>query len=103
MFISGLPPKLSTNALRNHFSGRFEVTDAHVIPNRRIGFLGFKSNNMAQNAVDYFNKTFINMSKISVEMAKPVSTFSSIPITTKGALHSKAIMRLTGLKDLLRS
>lgn len=73
MFVSGLPPSLTSDKLRHHFAQRFEVTDAHVIPNRRIGFVGFKGPDLAENAVKYFNKTFINMSKISVEMARPVS------------------------------
>ncbi|KAF3480690.1 multiple RNA-binding domain-containing protein 1 [Arthroderma uncinatum] len=70
VFVSGLPPSLTSDKLRNHFAQRFEVTDAHVIPNRRIGFVGFKDPDFAENAVKYFNKTFINMSKISVEMAR---------------------------------
>lgn len=78
MFVSGLPPSLTSDKLRNHFAQRFEVTDAHVIPNRRIGFVGFKGPDLAENAVKYFNKTFINMSKISVEMARPVS-ISELP------------------------
>ncbi|KAK2872110.1 hypothetical protein FQN49_002553 [Arthroderma sp. PD_2] len=70
VFVSGLPPSLTSDKLRNHFAQRFEVTDAHIIPNRRIGFVGFKDQSFAENAVKYFNKTFINMSKISVEMAR---------------------------------
>jgi RNA recognition motif-containing protein len=72
VFVSGLPPTLSNAALRKHFATRFDVTDAHVIPKRNFGFVGFKSHTMAKNAVDYFNRTYIRMSKISVEMAKPV-------------------------------
>lgn len=73
MFVSGLPPTLSNEDLGKHFSSRFTVTDAHVIPKRRIGFVGFKNAEAAKQAADYFNRTFIRMSKISVEIARPVS------------------------------
>lgn len=76
VFVSGLPPSLTNDGLRKHFSSRYEVTDAHVIPNRRIGFVGFKSNTAAQDAAKYFNKSYIRMSKIAVELARPVSVYT---------------------------
>jgi multiple RNA-binding domain-containing protein 1 len=72
VFVSGLPPTLTNEQLKKHFATRFQVTDAHVLPKRRIGFVGFKSSDVAQQAVSYFNKTYMKMSKISVDIAKPV-------------------------------
>ncbi|PYH44823.1 RNA-binding ribosome biosynthesis protein MRD1 [Aspergillus saccharolyticus JOP 1030-1] len=72
VFVSGLPPTFSDDQLRKHFASRFQVTDAHVLPKRRIGFVGFKSPEAAQEAVSYFNKTYVKMSKISVDIAKPI-------------------------------
>ncbi|KAL4989503.1 hypothetical protein BDW68DRAFT_156435 [Aspergillus falconensis] len=72
VFVSGLPPTLSNDQLKKHFATRFQVTDAHVLPKRRIGFVGFKSPEVAQQAVSYFNKTYMKMSKISVDIAKPI-------------------------------
>lgn len=72
VFVSGLPPSFSNDQLRKHFATRFQVTDAHVLPKRRIGFVGFKSPDVAKEAARYFNKTYMKMSKISVEIAKPV-------------------------------
>ena len=72
VFVSGLPPTCSNDQLRNHFATRFQVTDAHVLPKRRMGFVGFKDHEAAQSAVKYFNKTFLKMSKISVDIARPV-------------------------------
>lgn len=77
VFVSGLPPTLANEQLRKHFSSKFEVTDAHIIPNRRIGFVGFASHEQAKDAVAYYNKTFIRMSRITAELARPVS-FPSI-------------------------
>lgn len=81
VFVSGLPPTFSSQDLGKHFGSRFKVTDAHVIPKRGIGFVGFKDAAIAKQAVDYFNKTYIRMSKISVEIARPVSVcITSFPM-----------------------
>ncbi|KAL4869163.1 multiple RNA-binding domain-containing protein 1 [Aspergillus spectabilis] len=72
VFVSGLPPTLSNDQLKKHFATRFQVTDAHVLPKRRIGFVGFKTSEVAQQAVSYFNKTYMKMSKISVDIARPI-------------------------------
>lgn len=72
VFVSGLPPTCSNDQLRNHFASRFQVTDAHVLPKRRMGFVGFKSNEVAQDAVKHFNRTYMKMSRISVDLARPV-------------------------------
>ena len=74
VFVSGLPPTFSNDQLKKHFSSRFNVTDAHVLPKRRIGFVGFKDPEMAKQAAGYFNRTYVKMSKISVEIARPVSS-----------------------------
>ncbi|CEJ54075.1 Putative Multiple RNA-binding domain-containing protein [Penicillium brasilianum] len=74
VFVSGLPPTCSNDQLRNHFASRFTVTDAHVLPKRRMGFVGFKSNEAAQEAVNYFNRTYMKMSRISVDLARPIDS-----------------------------
>ena len=72
IFIKGLPPTISEEEFRNHFGAKFETTDAKLIPHRRIGYVGFKSPEEATKAVKYFNRTYIRMSKIGVELARPV-------------------------------
>jgi multiple RNA-binding domain-containing protein 1 len=73
VFVSGLPPNLTSDQLGAHFAMRYQITDAAVVPGRRIGFVGFRNYTLARNAVKYFDKSYIRMSKISVEIAKPVS------------------------------
>jgi RNA recognition motif-containing protein len=73
VFVSGLPPNLTSDQLGAHFAMRYQVTDAVIVPGRRIGFVGFRNYTLAKNAVKYFDKSYIRMSKISVEIAKPVS------------------------------
>lgn len=82
MFVSGLPPTCSNDQLKKHFSTRFQVTDAHVLPKRRMGFVGFKSHEVAQQAVTHFNRTYMKMSKISVDIARPVCSLCSIDSAT---------------------
>lgn len=72
VFVKGLPPHYTTEQLGAHFAGRYQITDSVVIPNRRIGFVGFRNYTLAKNAVKYFDKSYIRMSKISVEIAQPV-------------------------------
>jgi len=72
IYVSGLPLSMTKEQLWSHFQGKYPVTDAHVVADRRIGFVGFQSHEHAKNAVKYFNRTFIRMSKISVTLAKPV-------------------------------
>jgi RNA recognition motif-containing protein len=73
IFVRGLPPKFSEDDVRKHFS-KYAVTDVKFFPHRRIGYVGYKTPEDAAKAVKYFNKSFIRMSKIFVEMARPVGT-----------------------------
>jgi multiple RNA-binding domain-containing protein 1 len=74
VFVKGLPPKLSENDVRKHFA-KFPITDVKFFPHRRIGYIGYKTPEDAAQAVKYFNKSFIRMSKIFVEIARPVCSF----------------------------
>ena len=70
--MKGLPPSISEEDFRRHFAAKFTITDARLIPHRRIGYVGYKSPGDAAKAVKYFNKSFIRMSRIGVELARPV-------------------------------
>ncbi|ODM24009.1 Multiple RNA-binding-containing protein 1 [Aspergillus cristatus] len=74
VFVSGLPPTFTNDQLKKHFATRFHVTDAHVLPKRKVGFVGFKDSEMAKQAAGYFNKTYVKMSKISVDIARPIDS-----------------------------
>ncbi len=71
IFVKGLPPTFTEAEFRKHFSQGREVTDAKIFSNRRIGYVGYKTPEEAQKAVKYFNKSFIRMSRIGVELARP--------------------------------
>lgn len=74
LFVKNLPPTITEAELRKHFStkGR-EVTDVKLIQRRRIGYIGYKTAEEASKAVKFFNRTYIRMSRISVEPAKAIA------------------------------
>lgn len=74
VFVRGLPPTLTEQDLRSHFACRYPVTDAKLLTHRRIGYVGFKTAEDAEAATRYFNKSFMRLSKIRVELAKTVRT-----------------------------
>ncbi|PQE18831.1 hypothetical protein CJF32_00006584 [Rutstroemia sp. NJR-2017a WRK4] len=82
IFIKGLPPNITEDEFKNHFGAKQEITDAKLIPHRRIGYVGYKTPEEAAKAVKYFNRSFIRMSKIGVEIARPISD-ASLPISRK--------------------
>ncbi|KAH3949361.1 hypothetical protein HBI24_045920 [Parastagonospora nodorum] len=72
IFVRGLPPRFTEDDVRKHFA-KFPVTDVKFFPHRRIGYVGYKSPEDAAKAVKYFNKTFINLTKIYAEIARPIA------------------------------
>ncbi|KAL9089238.1 MAG: hypothetical protein Q9165_005806 [Trypethelium subeluteriae] len=73
IFVRGLPPSLSEDDFKKHFSALHSITDVRLLPHRRIGYVGYKTPQEATKAVRHFNKSFIRMSKIGVEIAQPAS------------------------------
>ncbi|KAK5171195.1 Multiple RNA-binding domain-containing protein 1 [Saxophila tyrrhenica] len=71
IFVKGLPPSFTEAEFRKHFAQKHEITDAKIFQNRRIGYIGYRTPEDAQAAVKYYNRTFIRMSRIGVELARP--------------------------------
>ncbi|KAF2964069.1 hypothetical protein GQX73_g9488 [Xylaria multiplex] len=80
IFVRGLPPTITETELRKYFGAKGHVSDIKCFPQRRIGYVGYKTPQEAAEAVRYFNRTFIRMSKINVELAKPIADVS-LPTT----------------------
>ncbi|KAL8786336.1 MAG: hypothetical protein Q9213_002833 [Squamulea squamosa] len=72
IFIRGLPPNMTPGDFQRHFSKQSDITDARLIPHRRIGYVGYESPKDAMKALKYHHRTFINMSRIEVELARSV-------------------------------
>ncbi|CAO3674246.1 unnamed protein product [Rhizopus stolonifer] len=74
LIVKGLPKELSEEKFREHFSKKGEITDAKLVKtahgaSRRFGFIGYKTEATAEAAIQYFNNTYINTSRITVEKA----------------------------------
>ncbi|KAK0657548.1 hypothetical protein B0T16DRAFT_401954 [Cercophora newfieldiana] len=94
LFVKNLPPNITEADFRKHFSaqGR-EVTDVKLIPHRRIGFVGYKSHEDAARAVKYFHRSFIRMSRIAVDLAKPIADSPPVKHAAKSvAAHDGPIV-----------
>lgn len=63
---------MTTDEFQRHFSKSSSITDAKLIPKRRIGYVGYRTPEDAVKAVKFHNKSFINMSRINVELARSV-------------------------------
>lgn len=74
IFVKNLPPTITEAEFRKHFSAKGrELTDIKLIAKRRIGYVGYRSPEEAASAVKYFNRSYIRMSRVLVEPARPIS------------------------------
>ena len=81
--VKNIPKHLTLERLREHFAERGEVTDAKIMKtgdgkSRQMAFVGYKSEEDAVKALEYFNNTFVDTSKIQVEYARAVKS-STLP------------------------
>ncbi|KAI0895577.1 RNA-binding domain-containing protein [Annulohypoxylon nitens] len=97
IFVKGLPPNLNEADLRKHFASKGHITDIKLIPHRRIGYVGYKDSQEAAAAVKYFNRSFVRMSRITVELAKPIAdpSLSKIKDSKHGPKASTEIPQTT--------
>jgi multiple RNA-binding domain-containing protein 1 len=72
IFVRNLPLSITDDQFRAHFAKNGNTTDSKLFRNRRMGFVGYKTPQDANEAIKYHNKTFIGMARIAVEIAKPV-------------------------------
>ncbi|KAI6023260.1 hypothetical protein BKA83DRAFT_4275186 [Pisolithus microcarpus] len=79
LIVKNLPTYLTPAGLRSHFEQRGAppgtITDVRVShkpdgTTRRFGFIGFKSNGEAAAAREYFDRTFIDSTRIRVEVVE---------------------------------
>lgn len=76
LIVKNLPKHLTEERMRQHFSkdGEFTVTDVKIMrkgaKSRQFGFVGFKSERHAKQALAHFRNTYIDTSKIDLDYAK---------------------------------
>lgn len=72
--VKNIPKHVDETRLREHFSLKGRVTDAKIMrtrdgKSRLFGFVGFSTADEAEAAVGYFNKSFLDTSRLVVEFA----------------------------------
>lgn len=73
--VKQLPKYLKEERLRSIFSAHGDITDVKIVrtadgKSRLFGFVGFTTKKAAVAAREHLNNTFIDTSKITVELAK---------------------------------
>lgn len=95
LIVKNLPKSVTEDKLKEHFSKKGIITDVQLKYTkdgifRRFCFIGYKTEEEAQNAVDYFNQTYIDTSKISVELCAKLGDSSKPKSWSKYAIDSVA-------------
>lgn len=75
--VKNLPKYVAENSLRDFFSQKGEVTDAKLMrtkdgKSRQFGFVGYRTEQEAEEAIKYFNKSFMDTCRITCEIARKV-------------------------------
>ncbi|XP_056849505.1 multiple RNA-binding domain-containing protein 1 [Raphanus sativus] len=84
IIVKGLSKYITEDGLRGVFSTKGEITDVKLMRlcdgrSRQFAFIGFRKEEEAQEAITYFNHTYIDTLRISVEVANPPpSSFDSL-------------------------
>lgn len=99
LIVKNLPKDIKEDRLRSLFSTKGEITDLKLCKTkdgkfRRFGFVGFKTKEEADDAVKYFNNSFIDTSKIQLELARNLGEKSEIRPWSKYSKGSSAYEKL---------
>lgn len=83
LIVKGLPPYVSDARLREHFSQKGSVTDVKLMrrpdgTSRRFGFVGFRTEDEARSALEYFDRTYIDTARLSVAFARSIGDESLV-------------------------
>ncbi|GFZ08340.1 nucleotide/nucleic acid binding protein [Actinidia rufa] len=75
--VKNLPKYISEDRLREFFSQKGEVTDAKLLrtkdgKSRQFGFIGYRTEQEAKEALKYFNSSYLDTSRINCEIAHKV-------------------------------
>ncbi|MBA0569752.1 hypothetical protein Golob_003463, partial [Gossypium lobatum] len=75
--VKNLPKHVAEDRLRDFFSQKGEVTDAKLMrtkdgKSRQFAFIGYRTEQEAEAAIKYFNKSYLDTSRIICEIARKV-------------------------------
>ncbi|XP_063989754.1 probable RNA-binding protein 19 [Diachasmimorpha longicaudata] len=100
LIVKNLPPSVNDTKLKEIFSEKGIVTDVQLKYTkdgkfRRFGFVGFKTEEQAQAALNFFHKTCIDTARITVELCAGLGDASKPKSWSKYAQDSTAHKNLT--------
>ncbi|PWN45247.1 RNA-binding domain-containing protein [Ceraceosorus guamensis] len=107
LIIKNLPSYLSEARLKDHFSTRGKITDVKLVrksdgTSRRFGFVGFRDEQAAQDAKEYFDRTFIDTARIAVDFAREVGDSQLAESKAKRAQNAVPSVHEVGNSDASR-
>jgi multiple RNA-binding domain-containing protein 1 len=84
--VKNLGKTTNEKQLKDLFGTKGEVTDVRLVKtksgkSRQLAFLGFRTEVQAQEAINYFNNTFLETTRITVESAKKIGDQTLIDST----------------------
>ena len=99
LIIKNLPKNIKEDRFRSIFAAKGELTDVKLCYTkdgkfRRYGFVGYKTDDLAKAALSYFNNSYIDTSKIFVDVAKNFGDLSLPRPWSKYSEGSSANKRL---------
>ncbi|KAL2317837.1 hypothetical protein Fmac_031713 [Flemingia macrophylla] len=73
--VKNLPKNVAEDRLREFFSQKGEITDVKLMrtkdgKSRQFAFIGFRTDDEAQEAIRYFNRSYLQTSRITCEVAR---------------------------------
>lgn len=98
LIVKNLPKDLKEDRLRSLFASKGEITDLRLCKTkdgkfRRFGFVGFKTKEEADSALQFFNNSYIDTAKIQIEIARNLGEKSSSRPWSKYSEGSSAYHR----------
>ena len=99
LIVRNVPKHINDKRLRDHFSSQGVVTDVRIMKtrdgrSRQFAFIGYKTDAEAKRAKSHFNNTYVDTSRVTVEMAVKGGDSSLARPWSKHApgssLHAKA-------------
>lgn len=108
IIVKNLPKRISADRLKEVFSSKGEITDLQLKYTkqgvfRQFAFIGFKTNEEAQNAVKYFNNTYVDASKISVELCCELGDANKPKAWSKYSKESSAHQKIFEVINVKKS
>lgn len=99
LYVKNLPKYVTEQRVKDHFAQKGEVTDVKIIRNkntgesRQFGFVGFRTEKQAKEALKFFNNAYLDTRKLEVSIAKTVGDSALPKPWSRHSKGSKAYKR----------